>query len=1044
MKFILRNLVGFIAIQFLINVTSVDLLGQTYDQNPSEIQEIERYYNGSGVLTYDRDYPNAGTDNAAWAGKNATTTETQNTFRLIYTWLLDIPTNATVTSATLYIGGTAYSNSTSAITAVQFQIKGFPDNNYNSAPNIQWNAISSSTVLRTEVVPKNGEFDGALTLDQNFTDYIQSSLSSGKLHLSIRGTDEDTFGTNRNVHYIDYKYTQHNVISALSIVVNYTIPPTNVDITAKNIFEYGTIKVGVDVQPVQQNSPYPFYPAVDQTVNLEAQNQSYGGYERVWNDYSPNSISRWSKNGVPGSYLIAYSFQAAQNDDDATYEAGLRKNYEIDQTHNTEFDGDYADQSTEWIVDGNSEDVSAPSTITPNSITYNFAGWLDDLSKPRTRTITPDDNVEYDVLYKYKQHSNDTEAYTNPSQRKIIRSSTGHFHMVYESMGKVWYERSINGTDWELMNDGKPLNDGFGKYPAIEYVPNYYYPNQFMIVFWEESNEPPSGQKIIAQFFDNNYGGFQYESVVASGGIPFVYEYSAPVIARRYPTFLVAWDAGGEIVYRLGQLGSQIYWDTPATAVEFGGDSFSKMHPTIGISQSGTGFGTYRLGWDNGTNIYVVNLEVFSTDSYYPYSVYEAGGYFWGQAGFSQNYQPSISVMPNNDFRLSWIGYKDLGGTEGKEGAGQLFEKRVVTWWNHQFYIFGTNVSSHSIRATDDGRNIIAYGDNDGANNKFAHIWWYQMYKNLNTVGEQIHLSNGSSMDYMYAMSFQNDNLPYSFSMSDDLGSLQKTTANPISSGREAIVSGDSSQFYFVLGDVKINNDVVNYIETGRNPDFRNLDTLNYYLSTKQFRVTNSSQFSFAIQYGVTDSLKAAEEFDDDEYVKFKLQLIKANNGEVLGEYTVVTFNKENIIPYYSESFSINTNGIGSKKIKLRFIVEENINGVYEMANIHADESILPKQNVNMISYTGSETVTEYALEQNYPNPFNPSTNLKYQIPQDGFVTLKVYDILGKEIATLVNEEKSSGRYEVNFNASSLASGVYLYRLNVNDYIDVKKMILLK
>lgn len=81
---------------------------------------------------------------------------------------------------------------------------------------------------------------------------------------------------------------------------------------------------------------------------------------------------------------------------------------------------------------------------------------------------------------------------------------------------------------------------------------------------------------------------------------------------------------------------------------------------------------------------------------------------------------------------------------------------------------------------------------------------------------------------------------------------------------------------------------------------------------------------------------------------------------------------------------------------------------------------------------------------QNYPNPFNPSTTLKYQIPQNGFVTLKVYDILSKEVATLVNEVKTQGRYEATFDASSLASGVYLYRLNVNDYVDVKKMILLK
>ena len=70
-----------------------------------------------------------------------------------------------------------------------------------------------------------------------------------------------------------------------------------------------------------------------------------------------------------------------------------------------------------------------------------------------------------------------------------------------------------------------------------------------------------------------------------------------------------------------------------------------------------------------------------------------------------------------------------------------------------------------------------------------------------------------------------------------------------------------------------------------------------------------------------------------------------------------------------------------------------------------------------------------YKLSQNYPNPFNPSTKIEYQVANAGLVSLKVYDVLGKEIATLINEVKSAGSYEVNFNAAGLASGIYFYRL---------------
>jgi len=87
---------------------------------------------------------------------------------------------------------------------------------------------------------------------------------------------------------------------------------------------------------------------------------------------------------------------------------------------------------------------------------------------------------------------------------------------------------------------------------------------------------------------------------------------------------------------------------------------------------------------------------------------------------------------------------------------------------------------------------------------------------------------------------------------------------------------------------------------------------------------------------------------------------------------------------------------------------------------------------------------TVFALEQNYPNPFNPSTTIKYQLAEYGQVTLKIYDVLGNELLTLVNEQKPAGSYEVEFNASSLTSGVYFYKLTSGNLVLTKKMVLLK
>ena len=102
-------------------------------------------------------------------------------------------------------------------------------------------------------------------------------------------------------------------------------------------------------------------------------------------------------------------------------------------------------------------------------------------------------------------------------------------------------------------------------------------------------------------------------------------------------------------------------------------------------------------------------------------------------------------------------------------------------------------------------------------------------------------------------------------------------------------------------------------------------------------------------------------------------------------------------------------------------------------------------------SFKFSETIEigiipkSFSLEQNYPNPFNPSTKISWQSPVDAWQTLKVYDVLGNEVVTLVDEYQPAGTYEVEFSAKpELTSGVYFYQLKVGEYISSRKMILLK
>lgn len=127
----------------------------------------------------------------------------------------------------------------------------------------------------------------------------------------------------------------------------------------------------------------------------------------------------------------------------------------------------------------------------------------------------------------------------------------------------------------------------------------------------------------------------------------------------------------------------------------------------------------------------------------------------------------------------------------------------------------------------------------------------------------------------------------------------------------------------------------------------------------------------------------------------------------------------------------------------------QNVDGL----NINDYNEVVEDTNLVSVITHPEESPTSFQLFRNYPNPFNPTTNIEFEIPShttlgglnnNVLVTLKIYDVLGKEVATLVNEEKTGGKYKVEFNASDLTSGVYFYKLKIENFIETKKMVLLK
>ncbi|MDF1612695.1 T9SS type A sorting domain-containing protein [Stygiobacter electus] len=178
------------------------------------------------------------------------------------------------------------------------------------------------------------------------------------------------------------------------------------------------------------------------------------------------------------------------------------------------------------------------------------------------------------------------------------------------------------------------------------------------------------------------------------------------------------------------------------------------------------------------------------------------------------------------------------------------------------------------------------------------------------------------------------------------------------------------------------------------------------------------------------------------EYAKTRIDSVF--QSEVFGHLTTVR-----VFTYYYWYSQYDSVTIGSDFVSSDFGVisrvaaegpgQANIIGIVINGKLYGDTTLVSVKNENEETLPG-----EFTLYQNYPNPFNPSTKIKYQVSKAGLITLKVYDILGKEVETLVNDIREPRFYEVKFEARYLPSGVYIYRINNGETTITKKMQLIK
>jgi hypothetical protein len=635
--------------------------------------------------------------------------------------------------------------------------------------------------------------------------------------------------------------------------------------------------------------------------------------------------------------------------------------------------------------------------------------------------------------------SNEGSGFSSNGQRKIVRDNSGFYHSVYNSQNLVWYTKSTT-TDFtgEWIQDENLFFSISGKNPSIDVNGN-------IISIVAELTEQDLGISYIVPYDNGTY----YQDEVMSIDHSY-YGSSYPIIARTNKELFIIYKPSttSKLKYKRRYLTEQGQWswlpeeDLPNSTIN------SKYPSIVGDKNSDE---LYIVWQEDNTKIkYMHSTRIHNNRIYDPVETISTG------SGYSYNTNPSISLTPSGPF-VSWTGgRKETGDPHkilGKEDFifvyRAIMRAKSVSWGD--FYVMGENVNYTNNNSTtnSNGETVVAYSRDNGQLVPWARRvgGYYTGFGSISHNGLQVNLSNGSSLSNLKAMVFNTAALPYPINRSttDFTTIIPKVTeGEEVSYGRTGIISKQDVEFVFTVEDILLDDNNIEFTSRVDTLPVLSLEELNSAARSNTFNLDENSSLLFSLYYLVINPELASTVLGENDYVRFKLELVKTVGDQVVGIFDDITFTKENAYDHENTSYKVDCTGIESGSYYFRITADENCQTGLSIANTQNDAGNLAKKNYTEVYFNGETSPLTYDLSQNYPNPFNPSTTIKYQIPNAGNVTLNVYDILGREVTTLVDEFKNEGRYEVNFNASKLASGVYIYKIQSNDFIASKKLMLLK
>lgn len=682
------------------------------------------------------------------------------------------------------------------------------------------------------------------------------------------------------------------------------------------------------------------------------------------------------------------------------------------------------------------------ATPPPNFI---FMNWNDgSVNNPKFLT---ENTTDYAV---FKGHllTSTQSATSSGNQRKIAKDYNGTLHMVYASLNKIWYTYSTDGgSTWSVeeqisgsgsastpciaSSDGPLGYDVYFVWQEVVGSTNYLYIKSLNYLPSTILDSDPSGSDIqpsIAVSTDEDKILIVYKKMY-SGRYQIHYRYSSDHGSN--------FSVGGPL-----SIGTPIIWDLPSAAWNPQQNKFM-----VSTSYSSSFLTTDLISYDGTTwaeegNVYYSN-QVPSTPSY-----------------------SQVAVDGTGRTHVTWIAYDNYYG----EGSAAMHRSMLNGNWSTISLFRDEIIYNPSIVYTS----VCGHNDADGGTSIFYAPGSDQVLFNIYSTNNSswnglIYIAPSAPISYTIPLekalpqtvsfvTVKGSSLPYSIINQTKNNSQSGTYSGTlkIMPGNETVASVfENTKLYRRMELIDTTTGSILTVQfgniKGKSIDFPKPDILksnnlfSSFMNTFPFSLTQDDTLS--VEFGVNN-----KGWKKNTKVIFELV---DSYGKVIQKIDEHNFSKTNTTSGKKEKINKIVNRLQNASAALRVRIDELdsnqlVVNYMDVILLNSSDEELSSNLPKSITQIG-EVPGEYKLEQNYPNPFNPSTVIDFSIPRNGLVSLKIYDLLGREITALVDEHLSAGNYSVDFNTSALpnssaalSSGVYFYVLKSNGFTLMKKMILLK